>query len=135
MRLLNKKAQSTLEYAVVLAVVAGALLAMQIYVKRGIQGRLRSSTDTVGEQYSAGRTTAKFKMSEIDSQSEETIGYTGSLVTDPAATTAPGKGITHSQIITPGQYTKETLAANQEKITANLTEEGILTKTGQLFGD
>jgi len=50
----KNKAQSTLEYAVIIAVVAGALLAINKYMNRGIQGKLRESTDQIGEQYSAG---------------------------------------------------------------------------------
>ena len=46
-----KKSQSTLEYAVIIACVVGALLSMQIYLKRAIQGRLRQAGDDIGEQY------------------------------------------------------------------------------------
>lgn len=46
-----KKSQSVLEYAVIIACVAAALLAMQIYLKRAIQGRLRQAGDDIGEQY------------------------------------------------------------------------------------
>jgi len=53
---INKKGQSTLEYAVLVVVIIGALIAMQIYVKRGVQGKLRESTDSVGEQFSPGYT-------------------------------------------------------------------------------
>ena len=38
---LNRRGQSTLEYAVFIAVVAAALLAMQTYVRRSIQGQLK----------------------------------------------------------------------------------------------
>lgn len=55
---LNKRAQSTLEYALMIAVVVGALVAMQFYVKRGLQGRLRQSSDEIGEQFSPTRTTS-----------------------------------------------------------------------------
>jgi len=48
----NKKAQNTLEYAVLIAVVAGALIAMQTYMKRAFQGNLQSSADDMGEQFS-----------------------------------------------------------------------------------
>lgn len=54
----NRKAQSTLEYAMVAVCLAGALIAMQIYVKRSIQGRIRGAADEVGEQYSAKKTTS-----------------------------------------------------------------------------
>ena len=48
------KGQSTLEYAVLIIIVIGALLSIQVYIKRGIQGRLRSAADDIGEQYSVG---------------------------------------------------------------------------------
>ena len=47
-RRLGKIGQSTAEYAVVLALVVGAVVAMQIYVKRGLQGRLRNVVDHTG---------------------------------------------------------------------------------------
>lgn len=49
--------QSTIEYAVVIAVVTGALVAMQIYLKRGLAGRHRQAADAVGEQFSPRHTT------------------------------------------------------------------------------
>ena len=55
--LMKRRAQSTLEYALMIAVVVGALIAMQVYVKRGLQGKLKDSTDQIGEQYSPGFTT------------------------------------------------------------------------------
>lgn len=53
---LNKKGQSTLEYAVIIAVIVAALIAMQAYVKRGLQGRLRQASDDIGEQFSTSNT-------------------------------------------------------------------------------
>jgi hypothetical protein len=41
----KSKAQSTAEYAIILAVVVGAAIAMQTYVKRGIQARQKAGTD------------------------------------------------------------------------------------------
>ena len=55
-----KRGQSTVEYAVVIAVVIGALLTMQIYMKRGTQGKLRDATDQIGEQFSPRGTTYKY---------------------------------------------------------------------------
>jgi len=46
--------QSTLEYAVLIVIIASALLATQVYIKRGIQGRLRQSADDLGDQFSPG---------------------------------------------------------------------------------
>ena len=50
------KGQSTLEYAVLIIIVIGALLSIQVYIKRGIQGRLKSATDDIGDQYAPGNT-------------------------------------------------------------------------------
>ena len=47
-----RKAQTTLEYAVLIAVVAGGLIAMQVYMKRAFQGSIQSSSDDMGEQFS-----------------------------------------------------------------------------------
>jgi hypothetical protein len=41
-------AQSTVEYVVMFSLIVAALFAMQVYLKRGIAGRLRSSADEVG---------------------------------------------------------------------------------------
>ncbi len=54
---LRTKGQSTLEYSILIAIVVAALLAMQIYMKRGVEGRLKSTTDDIGEQFEAGNTT------------------------------------------------------------------------------
>jgi uncharacterized protein (UPF0333 family) len=51
-----KKGQSTLEYAIIIAVVVAALLAMQIYMKRGVQGKMKQSTDDIGAQFEANAT-------------------------------------------------------------------------------
>lgn len=52
----NKRGQSTLEYAVLIIIVVAALLSIQVYIKRGVQGRLKSSADDIGDQYSVGNT-------------------------------------------------------------------------------
>ena len=64
--------QSTVEYAVLLAIVAAALIAMQVYLKRGVQGRIRDlaaqlAPDAAGAgaaQYEAGRTTSWFNTTQ-----------------------------------------------------------------------
>ena len=52
----QKRGQSTLEYAVLIVVIIGALLTIQVYIKRGVQGRLKSAADDIGDQYSDGNT-------------------------------------------------------------------------------
>ncbi len=51
MFLKNKKAQSLVEYAVILIIVMGAFLTIGNYMKRGIQGRWKAATDDLGDQY------------------------------------------------------------------------------------
>ena len=69
---LNKKGQNTLEYAVVIAVIVAALLAMQNYIKRGIQGKMKASTDDIGEQFSP-QYTASNSIITLNANSNETI--------------------------------------------------------------
>jgi uncharacterized protein (UPF0333 family) len=53
---LNRKGQSTLEYTVIIAVIVAAVIMMQSYVKRSVQGRVKDSADSVGDQYSTSAT-------------------------------------------------------------------------------
>jgi hypothetical protein len=51
--------------------VVAALIAMGVYMKRGAEGRLRDSTDQIGEQYDALNTTSNYittiKMNQTES--------------------------------------------------------------------
>jgi hypothetical protein len=47
MLLRMRKAQSTAEYAIVIGLVIAAAVAMQVYVKRGIQSKVKTATDYV----------------------------------------------------------------------------------------
>jgi hypothetical protein len=40
----NKKAQNTAEYAILIALVIGAVVAMQTYAQRALQGRVRDAS-------------------------------------------------------------------------------------------
>jgi hypothetical protein len=50
----RKRGQSTLEYAILMVIIIGALLSIQVYIKRGIQGRMKQVTDDIGDQHSDG---------------------------------------------------------------------------------
>jgi cytoskeletal protein RodZ len=84
----KKKGQSTLEYAVLIIIVIGALLSIQIYIKRGIQGRLKSASDDIGDQYSPGNTNLK-KVTHTASNTRDTFksGVTNSYLRAPEVTT------------------------------------------------
>jgi len=49
----NKRAQSTAEYAVVIALVIAAAVAMQAYVKRSMQGGIKFAVDKLQKQGAA----------------------------------------------------------------------------------
>ncbi len=53
----KRKGQSTLEFTVLIIIIIGALLSIQVYIKRAVQGSLKSAADDVSdEQYSPGNT-------------------------------------------------------------------------------
>ncbi len=59
-----------METAVLILIIVSALIAMQVYLKRGIQGRLRTSIDSIGEQYDPQATSSNF-----------TVGHTSNVET------------------------------------------------------
>ena len=67
-----KRGQSTLEYAVLIIIIIGALLSIQVYIKRGVQGRLKQAADDVGDQYSVGNTNV-VKIMTTSSNTNETF--------------------------------------------------------------
>lgn len=46
-RLRNKRGQSTAEYAILIGLIVAVAIAMQTYVKRGLQGRVKDAVDTL----------------------------------------------------------------------------------------
>ncbi len=89
LKYLNKKrGQSTLEYAILIIIIIGALLSIQVYIKRGVQGRLKSATDDIGEQFSVGNTNV-IKTMTTSSVSNDTFlnGVTSSTLVGDEVTT------------------------------------------------
>jgi len=85
--LTQKRGQSTLEYAVLIVVIIGALLTLQVYIKRGVQGRLKSAADDIGDQYSDGNTN-EIRTTNRTSNTEETFqnGVSSSNLLSPETT-------------------------------------------------
>lgn len=71
------KGQSTLEYAILVIIIIGALVTIQVYVKRGVQGRLKSSSDDIGDQFSPGNTNS-IKTTATHSKSQQLVGVDAS---------------------------------------------------------
>lgn len=57
----NKKAQNTAEYAILIALVIGAVVAMQTYAQRALQGRMRDASLQLVDQTSNLGTTAQYE--------------------------------------------------------------------------
>ena len=53
MRRRTHRGQVTVEAAILFAFVVAALVAMAIYLQRGVQGGVKSNTDSFGTQFSA----------------------------------------------------------------------------------
>lgn len=64
------RGQSTIEYVILIGFVVAAIIFMGVYMKRGIQGKLRESADQVGDQYSAGNTTSLYTTKTNINQTE-----------------------------------------------------------------
>jgi len=58
-----RKAQSTLEYTLVIAIFAAALISMTVYIKRGFQGNYRKTADEIGSAYEPKNTTSDTTLS------------------------------------------------------------------------
>jgi len=84
----KRKGQSSLELAIVIIIVIAALLSIQVYIKRGVQGRLRSAADDVGDQYSTGNTNVR-KVVTVTSNTQETLngGTQSTVMNVPEVTT------------------------------------------------
>mgnify|MGYP001596837968 CR=1 FL=1 len=67
------RGQSTAEYAVVLSLVIAAVIGMQIYVKRGLQARVKAGTDS----FTSVQKGTKFGLDTVDMP-----GYTPKFAAD-----------------------------------------------------
>ena len=47
----KNKGQTILEFTVIMIIILGVLITMKDYIKRGFQGRWKSATDDLGDQY------------------------------------------------------------------------------------
>ncbi len=68
-----RQGQSVLEYAILMVIVIAALLSLQVYIKRGLQGRLKSSTDEIGDGYSQAQGANYVKVTYTRSNTTEDL--------------------------------------------------------------
>jgi hypothetical protein len=80
----NRRGQSVLEYAVMLVVIIGALLAVQGYFKRGVMGKMRQGTDSIGAQFNPHTFASSVTTTRSGSRTEKTFpsGASETVFTD-----------------------------------------------------
>lgn len=64
----NRKAQNTAEYALLIALVVAAVIAMQTYAQRALQGRIRDAGKYLTDQSSGLGTTTQYEPYYLNSQ-------------------------------------------------------------------
>lgn len=62
---MRKTGQAVMETAILILVIVAALFAMQVYLRRGMQGRLREATSSIGEQYDPSATNSTFSITHV----------------------------------------------------------------------
>ncbi len=68
----KRKGQSAVEFVVVTTIIIGALLAMQMYIKRGVQGRWKAAMDDLGDQYDPLAANSNFRYT-LESETNTTV--------------------------------------------------------------
>ncbi|MCA9408368.1 MAG: hypothetical protein H6755_01545 [Candidatus Omnitrophica bacterium] len=96
----RKKGQSTLEYVILVIIIIGALLSIQVYIKRGVQGRLKGATDDIGDQFDPGNT--NYNMTTTTSgrtrqEQSQALGQAQTFLTDEVTTDLLNSTIINSQ--------------------------------------
>ena len=86
----GKRGTTVLEYAALFAIIASAIIAIQVYMQRSFQGRFRMLGDEVGPQYQPGVTAVNNNSVNHTVTNEYEVTPPGS--TDPADTVS----VTHS---------------------------------------
>ena len=72
-----RKAQSLIEYSILIVIIAAAFMTMQVYIKRGFQGRWKQAADDMGDQYDMKAFTSD-------------VRYTLTATSNSTATAKPG---------------------------------------------
>jgi len=111
----NKKAQSTAEYAVLLGLVIGAVVTMQVYVKRSLQAKVKDASDLLTlqtgdvsghalattEQYEPYYLSREQRQTLARDKTEKTVNVGGD------ATSTIGKTLTQDSIVRYRAYEEE----------------------------
>lgn len=124
-----RKAQGSLEYAALIGVVVGAVILMNTYMKRSVQGRLRSSADDIGDQYDLEKGGYSYTSDLQDGKKDVTYSAVGTKEGDTDLSSIEGLDWLKSSVKTGegsqvqftteagGRITSEQIATDETKIT------------------
>ncbi|MDD3374212.1 MAG: hypothetical protein PHY73_00620 [Candidatus Omnitrophica bacterium] len=103
LKIKQKTAQSTLEYAVLIVIIIGALIAMRTYFQTGLQGKIKSSTDDISsEQFEYGHTRYNKTTNTFSNSYEQSVaGETYSDFFQPETTNVDVYTNTYDELIAP----------------------------------
>ena len=122
-----KRTQSVLEYTILIAVVIAAIVVMQVYVKRGMSGRLKDSSDRLagGESFSPNSTT--------------TWERTGGVASDPRVindlTKIDKNAVDYANKLIPGQDYVKDITSQNPVYSASVSSGGSSTSNSLMATD
>jgi uncharacterized protein (UPF0333 family) len=96
---MRKKGQSTLEYALIIAVAVVALIAIMTYMRRSMLGRYKASSDSIGKQFDP---TNGFQTG----WQTEGAGVTVTTENRDTATGATTSNTQQGEVVTSNEYTQ-----------------------------
>jgi len=102
---MNKKANALIEYALIILIVIAAFFTMNIYMKRGIQGRVKDMAD----HFIGGGTAmqANTPVVRATTESESTNTAASTLTTQDLAGGGKGIGVTETTAISASSRTED----------------------------
>lgn len=72
-----RKGQATLDYILIIGIVAAAIIAMLVYISRGLQGKIRANANQLSaEQYAPGKTNISNNETKTQFSTESFGSYT-----------------------------------------------------------
>ncbi len=90
--LFNKKAQNTAEYAILIGLVVAAVMTIQVYVKNGLQGKIKDAVDFTGSYGEVAGANFAFTGDQYDPGFSKDV--TSKTVGDQEYTIATGGSVT-----------------------------------------
>jgi Flp pilus assembly pilin Flp len=116
MQLNKRKAQGMLEYALLIAIFVAVIVALQIYVKRGLQGKFKQTADQIGEQFTTGQSYTIQRISQSATKEEtkpdtDIGGWTKSTIQDSTFVSGTKAGDYPGYEVTKSDYVSATTGA------------------------